>query len=296
MGSGRVNVLISLYNGEQFIEEQIDSIMKQTYPHYHIYIRDDGSSDSGIEKIKQYIPTGKITIVQGENIGYAKSFMELLRISSDGEYWAFCDQDDVWFPEKLQWAMDWIKQQDRDIPCLFHSAYENTDQELNHINYYSVPKYKYDFRRALTECLYYGFSMVFNKKLRELMLEANVSNIVSHDWWATLIAVKFGKCQFDKRVASQHRRHSESVTLNSLSRKWKWLFRSIKEGNLVGNNADEFERLFGQKLDKKERFYLQLFTKKNIKTALFKTFYLGRWRPSWDSELAIRLLMLLGKN
>lgn len=294
--SKTVNVLISTYNGEAYIEQQIDSILGQTYPDIHIYIRDDGSKDSTIERIKKYLSDSRVTLIEGENIGYARSFMALLAYADSNGYYAFCDQDDVWFPDKISWAMNWLTNQNAEVPCLFHSAYENVDERLEHLSYYSVPNYEYDFRRALTECLYFGFSMVFNGKLRELMLLAELDNIDSHDWWATLIAVEFGECVFDSRIASQHRRHEKSVTLKSNQRKIEWLIESLKKGNKVRNNASEFERVFKDKINKKDRKVLGLFVDSGFFVDLFKAFYPKRWRPTWDSELALRFLMLIGKS
>lgn len=75
----KVNVLISTYNGEKFIEQQIESILQQTYTNFHIYIRDDHSSDRTVQKIERFLNTGKVTIFRGDNIGFAQSFLELLK-------------------------------------------------------------------------------------------------------------------------------------------------------------------------------------------------------------------------
>lgn len=199
-------------------------------------------------------------------------------------------------PDKLLWAVEWMEQQDLKKPCLFHSAFENVDGSLAYLSTYYPPQYQYTFQRALTECRYFGFSMVINGPLRELMLKGNPSNIVSHDWWAQLIAVAFGTCEFDSRVATKHRRHIESVTLDNKNRKIKWLKQSLKEGNKIANNADEFERIFGECISENEKYLLKLFTHKSIKGNFIRAFYFKRWRPTWISEITLRSLMLFGRS
>lgn len=291
-----VNVLISSYNGECFIEQQIESILSQSYTDFHIYIRDDGSNDRTVQVISKYMKTGKVSICYGKNIGFAQSFMELLRIANEGDYWAFCDQDDVWHLDKLLWAVEWLEQQDNHIPCLFHNAFENVDVDMGHLSYYRRPKYEYSFQRALTECMYFGFSMVINASLRKMMLLGNPCNIVSHDWWAQLIAISFGKCEFDPRVASKHRRHERSVTLDNNRIKIRWFLRSLNASNEISNNAKEFERVFLEQLNYDEKELLKLFTNKCVRNNVIRAFYPKRWRPSWPSEISLRWLMLLGKS
>lgn len=292
-----VNILISAYNGERFINQQIESILNQTYQEYHIYVRDDGSTDETIQKVQKYVDTDEVTLIRGNNLGFAGSFLELLRLADEGDYWAFCDQDDVWHENKIMWAIEWLSQQDETVPCLFHSAFENVGMNLEHINYYLPPKYDYDFQRALTECLYMGFSMVINKKLRQMMLKCDSKNIVSHDWLAQLIAVAFGKCKFDARVATKHRRHSGSITLDNGKNKITWLIHGLVGQNKIANNAVEFERVYGNDLKEDEKELIKLFANDScFKNNLKKAFYPRRWRPIWYSEVMLRVLMLLGKS
>ena len=96
----QINVLVSTYNGEKYIEEQLKSIDCQTYSNVHVYVRDDGSTDHTVELVNRYIRenelSDKYTVATGENIGFSKSFHLLMQMADSGEYWAFCDQDDVW--------------------------------------------------------------------------------------------------------------------------------------------------------------------------------------------------------
>ena len=101
----KVIVLMSTYNGEQYIKEQIESILNQTYSNMELYIRDDGSKDQTVAILKKYEQDGKLHFSQGKNMGFINSFFEVMRTSGEADYYAWCDQDDVWLPEKIERAV-----------------------------------------------------------------------------------------------------------------------------------------------------------------------------------------------
>lgn len=299
MSQGQVNVLISTYNGEKYIREQIESIKNQTYPNIKIYVRDDGSTDGTIDILKEYKNSGEIELLIGENVRWGKSFMTLLEVADEGDYWAFCDQDDVWNQEKIQWAVEWFEQKDNNKPLLFHSAYELTNEDMTEVTgIYTAPEYTFDFRRSLTDCLYQGFSIVLNQRLREMMLCGDKDVITSHDWWACLLVTKFGESYFDTRIASKHRRLKQSMSGGDLPSKIKWFIKTMKTGSSdIKGCAREFTRLYGNTLDGPDEKIVYEFAKENysLSGALKKAFYPKRWRASLSSELSIRILMLIGK-
>ena len=300
MNAKRVNVLISTYNGQLYIRDQIESIKKQSYPNIKIYVRDDGSSDDTRKILKELAMKGEIIYIEGENIKWGRSFMELLKYSDEGDYWAFCDQDDIWLPDKIKWAVEWLDRQSNKEPRLFHSAYVLMNEDLSkEIGVYNRPKYEFTFRRALTDCLYQGFSMVINGNMRSLMLNANINNISSHDWWACLLVTEFGKSKFDDRIASKHRRLKESLSGGGLKGKLKWFKSTLKNKNSdINCVSKEFVRVFSQQAVQKDLNLANLFVldkKYSLKKSLKKAFYPGRWRANISSEISIRILMLLGK-
>lgn len=295
----QVNVLISTYNGEKYIIDQINSIKNQTYKNIKIYVRDDGSTDSTKEILKDLSKKNEITFFDGDNLRWGRSFMTLLKNSCEGDYWAFCDQDDIWLPHKIEWAVDWLSKQNEDVPSLFHSAYYLMDENLSvKIGEYVKPKYEFDFRRSLTDCLYQGFSIVINKKMRELMLMGNVNYLSSHDWWACLLVTEFGVSKFDNRIASYHRRLDSSMSGGGLKGKIRWfknvLMNKDSDINIV---AKEFVRVFEDQADNKNLKLAKMFIidKYSIINSMKKAFYPKRWRSNITSEISIRLLMLIGK-
>ena len=294
-----VNVLISTYNGEKYIGEQIDSILRQSYPHIQIYVRDDGSSDSTVEILRGYEARGQIHVLTGENVGYGRSFGKLLQYAEEGDYWAFCDQDDVWLRDKVKWAVEWLDEQPDDVPALFGNAYELTDETLGKsLGTQGPPRYTFNFRRSLTDCLYQGFVMTLNRPLRDLMLQADMDKITSHDWWAVILAERFGVHHFDTRVAARHRRLDASISGMSMKNRLKWLKHTFQTGDTgIRSCAKAYTETFGDQ--PKDRFYqyAEWFSsdKYRLDYSLKKAFYPGRWRPALSSEIVLRLLMLTGK-
>lgn len=181
-------VLLSSYNGEKYISEQLDSITK-CYRDFdlHIHIRDDGSVDSTCEIIKEYISKDdSIFLYEGDNIGVIASFLWLVENVGDYDYYAFCDQDDIWEPLKLIAATTEIIKYKQDIAIGYCSSYNYVDKELNHIGRYNSQS-DFSLNNILIENCAPGCTFVFNQSLRKLYLdinEVNIANrIVMHDWF-----------------------------------------------------------------------------------------------------------------
>jgi hypothetical protein len=98
-------------------------------------------------------------VVQGDNIGFCKSFFELLRMTGDGDYWSFCDQDDYWYPTKLGSAVEWMeKQTSKHIPLLYHSGFELGNTDFSRKTKYCPPTFPYQFYNSITSNIFFGFS------------------------------------------------------------------------------------------------------------------------------------------
>lgn len=295
----QVNVLISTYNGEAYIRQQIDSILNQTYKNIKIYVRDDGSKDETISILKEYQNDNKLSLIVGDNVRWGRSFMTLLKLSEEGDYWAFADQDDVWDENKIAWAVEYMDSVDEKTPCLYGCSYELTNESMDEITgVVTPPGYKFDFRRAMTDCLFQGFVIVLNKSLRDIMLRADIENLSSHDWWACILAAKFGVTYFDSRVGAKHRRLDTSMSSMGIKSKLKWFKTTFSSGNSdIGSCAKEYVRVFGEEYKDKDLKRAKWFINDHysIKNSLCKALYPKRWRPSVVSELSIRLLMLLGR-
>lgn len=293
----KVVVLMSTYNGDDYIEEQIESIYNQTYSEIELYIRDDGSTSSFVRKLQQLQKQYGFTLFLEENVGFLQSFYKLLKQVNGADYYAFSDQDDIWLPDKISDAVKWLDGNDNTIPLLYHGAYEihNTKGEKTGCFRYSDDGY--DFRRSITENHYSGFAMVVNSAMRNAMLQADVNRIQYHDWWAANIALGFGKAHFSEKICAIHRAHEHNVTRITLWKRIVWFKDSLKEESEIHSRMTEYKRLFAEKLSEKDRKWLDRFSDSRYRfgDALIKVFYYKRWRPVLSSEIAMRMLMLIGK-
>ena len=123
----KVCVLLSTYNGEKFLEKQLNSLFSQTYKNFDLLIRDDGSNDNTINILEKY----KINYLKGKNIGVIKSFFKLLEIALNKgyEYFLFCDQDDIWELDKIEKQLFFISSKNQKLPILVHSDMQIIDEK-----------------------------------------------------------------------------------------------------------------------------------------------------------------------
>ncbi|MCW1935108.1 glycosyltransferase [Pseudomonas sp. MDMC_285] len=119
----RVTVLVGTYNGEQFLDEQLQSIIHQSHGNWQIIASDDGSTDSTPALLKRYqqlLGEERLRIIQGPRKGFAANFMALANApNTEAGYFAFSDQDDIWHPDHLQCALQWMQPINSNIPALY---------------------------------------------------------------------------------------------------------------------------------------------------------------------------------
>lgn len=292
-----VNVLVSTYNGEKYIEEQLNSILEQTYPNVKIYVRDDGSNDQTVTILRQYQEREQITLYEGKNVGFGSSFLQLLLLAEEGDYWAFCDQDDIWDVHKIANAFKRLEAMPDNEPNMYFHNFLLADESMNVLGTYHNRIPNYSFQMAITECLHMGFATVINRELRALMLKGNIMALPSHDWWAELIAVEFGNIYTDDYIGAKHRRLDSSLSSSGLTSRVKWFFGALKGNSEINELARQFYDIFGDEMQQRDKKVLSWFVSEQYSfvKSLKKAFYIGRWRTSLVSELVVRCLMLIGK-
>ena len=301
----KVTVLLSTYNGSKFLQEQLNSLYEQTYPDIRILVRDDGSTDStrsmlGIEQSK-----GRVDILEGHNnLGPALSFFELLRsaASTATEYVAFCDQDDVWHPDKIAHAVSALTGVTGSGPAMYCSRVEIVDEHLKHIGYTEMPG-KVGFGNALVENVAVGCTMVLNRKAINLICENLPRKVLIHDWWCYLVTSCFGEVIFDEKANIKYRQHGNNTiglatnSVNRLGRKLRRFFGS-GEGHLwVNEQASAFSRIFGDRIPFSNRRMLDtlIAAKSSYRCRLQMVFSREIWRQKWSDNLILRFLMLINK-
>jgi glycosyltransferase involved in cell wall biosynthesis len=211
----QVTVLLSTYNGEKYLSQQIESVLAQQGVEVKFYVRDDGSKDGTCDILEHYAQKGLLEYEKGENLGFAKSFFTLLRHAPKGDYYAFCDQDDYWHPDKLISAVNALNTLDNSKPNLYYSALRVVDRELKlthestHENYVPPSKDRV-FPSSLMQNWVYGCTMVFNEKLRQEYLSYG-QELYCHDWTMYQIAAALGNVYFDPVPHIDYRQHGNNV-------------------------------------------------------------------------------------
>lgn len=242
-----VAVLMSTYNGEKYIKEQIESILAQRCVSVQLIIRDDGSQDNTLSICREYLHDhSNIKVFQGDNKGVGRSFMQLLRIDIDTDYYCFADQDDIWLKDKLIRAVDMIraaegteeheKYRAQKGPVLYVSNQILVDANLNRIGMRFYREPRHDLIQTISTNDISGCTMVMNRELREIII-ANANrpsdSILStrlHDTWVMIVAQIFGKVVYDDEGWILYRQHDKNVV-------------GAKKMSLFKRIIDKFKRL-----------------------------------------------------
>lgn len=307
-----VKIALATYNGSKYICRQLDSLLAQTYPNLEIYIRDDGSTDGTVRIVEEYIARNttdkKIILLEnnGKNLGCPSSFYQILRECGPADYYAFCDQDDIWYPDKIKWAVERLQENKKassapEVPCVYFSACDYYTEAGEFLRHSPV----WEGEVALTDVLYYtpasGFLLVFNEAARqELVLRVDPGKEL-HDRWLLRGAACFGKVVPDQRCSAAHIRHSEAVTAEDSSN--SNLVRSFLKNEIGGTAMTESKQdlayflcAFQGRLSASQRKTLELFTAPNrLGRQIRKLFYPKRLRARLAGEAAIRILFFIGK-
>lgn len=225
----RVCILMGTFQGEKHLLEQLESIRSQTHGHWKLFVSDDGSTDNTLPILLDFqasLCPGQMEIVAGPRRGFAANFMSLLlNPSIEGDYFAFCDQDDVWNKEKLAVAVSNLQSLSGpgERPAVYGSATIAVDDNLNLLEKSHATRPVPSFKNALVQNIAGGNTIVLNKKMRELHLKIGNVEIVSHDWWIYLICTGAdGIFYFDERPEILYRQHANNlIGANSPSRKVK---------------------------------------------------------------------------
>ena len=246
----KVQVLLSSYNGQDYISEQLDSILQQQYENLTILVRDDGSTDGTIDILREYASKySNIKFYNGKNIGVKASFFDLMKNADEtAAYYCFSDQDDIWLNIKIKRAVDILEQMDNNRPLLYCCETTLVNKQLNPIPM-KIKKYKKKpcFGNALVENIATGCTCVINQKLIKLICHQLPEFTVMHDWWLYLTASCFGEVYYDEKSYILYRQHGNNqvgIRSNYLDEFIK-RFRNFKNNRgQISRQAREFHRLF----------------------------------------------------
>ncbi len=212
-----VAILLSTFNGERFVREQLDSIAAQDHPDWVLYWRDDGSTDrtTAIVRDFQEAQRGRVVALNDPGrFGATESFMRLLRhVAPLGhQAVAFADQDDVWLPEKLVRAVGKLGDLPADLPVLYFSRQVLADAGLRRLGLSPPFRRAPGFPAALTQNLGTGCTMVMNAAAAALVAGSTAPAAAFHDWWSYLVvAAAGGRIVADPAAPVLYRQHAENA-------------------------------------------------------------------------------------
>ena len=209
-----IDICLATYNGEKYICEQIDSILSQTYSNWHLYIRDDGSTDKTVNILNKYYLSHpeKITIISDDkgNLGVNRNFFEIFKHTTS-DYIAFSDQDDIWLPQKL--SKLYIELVKLGKYGVVHSNYEYIKEGLTiHKGRKYNKKLQFNrsfFRIIFSQCSFVGCTIMVNRNLLELIKIWDDSHI-GHDHLFLAYNSLFGDYQYIPEKLVLHRIHEKN--------------------------------------------------------------------------------------
>lgn len=268
-----IMVLMSSYNGEKYIKEQIESILAQQGVQVSILLRDDESKDRTIQIVNE-LNSNRVQIVCGNNVGATNSFFELVEMCGKSEYYAFSDQDDLWDDDKLKIAINAIGKING--PAVYSSNTRLVDKNLKLIKE-EAKHPNTTLASALMKDYATGCTIVFNSALMDILKSAIPKYAANHDWWVNLVVLSIGGVSiFDKEPHMSYRQHGNNVVGAPVSFLGKWKSRLYKFNNQLYRRdamANELLELLDGKITADNRKVLNTFSnyKKNKLKILFNS-------------------------
>lgn len=215
-GKNHITILMAVRNGAAFLPAQLASIAAQTHTDWTLVLSDDGSRDDSMalgHAFAAQLPDGQVRMINGPQRGATANFLHLIDAAQPGGMIAFCDQDDVWLPEKLARAAAMLG--DLPGPAMYSARTLICDAGLNVLT--ESPRFRRGFglRNALVQACTAGNTCVFNADaaaiLKTAAALADRAGVISHEWWAyQLIAGAGGAVLKDDHPVLKYRQHGEN--------------------------------------------------------------------------------------
>lgn len=209
----KVAILMSTYNGEKYLNEQISSIIDQRFKNWNLYVRDDGSTDRTCKIVKDFCEKDKrihLLPCDHQRLKPKNSFFSLLE-KVEADYYFFSDQDDVWKDNKLSCMLRYLNLKE---PMVVYCGLQCTDSNLSSISMKmnSMVGSLHGRNRFFANDIP-GCTMAINNKTKELLFQGDYYNedIIMHDWWLALIAQSFGKIIYVDKKLVYYRQHGNNT-------------------------------------------------------------------------------------
>ena len=302
-----VAILMCTYNGENFLEEQLDSIENQDYKNWTLYVNDDGSKDATLDILKRYQKkwgVKKLHIRRGPQKGFSQNFLQIItdkKIQAD--LYFLSDQDDVWMPHKLSHTLQKLSKLDLLKPTLYcaRTTYVSSDAKkiLGQSDLFLKPP---SFRNAIVQSIAGGNTMAFNNALKKIVSQFKETEIVSHDWWLYIVnELSEGKTLYDPESTILYRQHSRSLIgantgLTAKLRRLGMLIRGVYR-DYNSKHLDTFNQINPPSTKANIKLIDDFFIKRDkaMLERLRMIEGLGLYRQTLDGQIALYLGAILHK-
>ena len=303
--SPHIAILMCTYNGEAFLEEQLDSIENQDYKNWTLYVNDDGSKDTTLDILKTYQKkwgTKKLIIRRGPQKGFCQNFLQIIndpKIKAD--LYFLSDQDDVWMPHKISHSIKKISKLDPLKPTLYcaRTTYVSSDAKriLGQSDLFLKPP---SFKNAFIQSIAGGNTMAFNEQLKRVLQKYHTADVVSHDWWLYICnELVGGKTFYDSESTILYRQHNKSLVgantgfIAKLKRLRMLINGTYRVYNTKHLNVFNQLNITGIKsnIELIDQFYI--LRDKSLKERWRMIGRLGIYRQTWDGHLALFLGAIL---
>lgn len=219
----KVQVVMATYNGEPFLDEQLESLRRQSFREWVLWVRDDGSTDATVEMVRRHgREDPRIRLVEDRlgNQGPAGNFAALLAhaLAKEAEYVFLADQDDIWVDDKMERQLALMLEREHedtsDIPRVMYSDLEVVDRDMRRIHR-SFMRYEMLRHEAnplpvlLAQNFVTGCTMLVNRKLLEFALPIP-PRVLMHDWWLALCAAATGRLHHLPEQTVRYRQHGRN--------------------------------------------------------------------------------------
>ena len=295
MNSEKVAILLSTFNGEKYLQEQITSILDQSHHDFILYIRDDGSTDLTIEILEEYSKeTEKIVLLRDSsgNIGVAKSYQRLMKFANS-DYYLFADQDDLWEKGKVETLLKTADNSDnKNKPYLLFSNmtvfYENSSESYDFFRKFKVNKTK--LKNGLFQGIVSGCLMLFNDEAKKMSFSLNSNSNMLHDWDLLMTSYLYGSIELTDKHLIKHRLHSTNV-IGEQSKKSvtvllkdfaKYIFKSADYRKIALKDYFDYTESCVNNIDHDLRISKELFIEVELNKLAYlkrKKWYLKHFNP-----------------
>lgn len=291
-----IAVVMSSYNGADYIVEQLDSILAQNISNLSVIVRDDGSNDGTVQILQQYAQRGDIRLICGENEGYVRSFFDVLAVAGDFDYYCFADQDDIWLSDKVSSAISLIQESSTRGPVLYCSELLYCDEHCKNPQRSKLNFIGLNGQKMVYEDICSGNTMVFNREMKELATIGGAKDIFAHDWWFGLVGCSLGTLVWDENPHILYRRTGNNASPSGMSslRLAKYRVEKIFGNGKLPRIRKQIRRFYSQYCDQLDPQLREIVRVAAEGNRFQKAFAPGRYRQKRGDELLLRLTLLAG--